>query len=120
MPLTATGGSIALAALLPSGVDLYIALYQDEECTVELEVEGYERVAYTGWSTALDGWARINTNPVTWSEWPNGGAFRGVAICDAPSEGNQLATSPPKDGTVFVDPGDYPEIDAGGLIVEVG
>lgn len=119
MALTATGATIALSAILPSGENRYIALYEDAECTTEIDVEGYARVEYTGWTSALGGMARANTGPITWSEFTNGGAFEGIAICDAASGGNKLAIGNPKsEGPVIIDPGDFPELDVGTLVVE--
>lgn len=123
MPLTATGGSKLGAALFPSGSDVYIALYADAECTQELDVDGYARVAYEGWTTAGDGMSRSNSSAITWAPFTAGGLFRGLAVTDAATEGNQLATMSVltllDDPSVVVDAGDFPKIGAGALKVEI-
>lgn len=60
-----TGGTDVTAALLPAGTDVYFALFEDEEATVEVSSGWYSRVAYTGWSQSGDGLTRSNTSPIT-------------------------------------------------------
>lgn len=109
-------GATALEALLPSGSDVYVALYADElvistETGTELTDANYARVAFQDWKTVVGASSVTRTNN-TAIVFPAFDAkvesIRWWGIWDASVGGNLLAAGPITSGGVPADVGAGP------------
>ena len=110
--------TIMLQSLLPSGVDMYFALFSDEQCTVEI---GIARVAYTGWSTSISGNRRSNSSSISWDAVGEQITVRGFGWYDESVAGNLIASGSvrsllnPEETEITLETGDIAEIGVEGL-----
>jgi hypothetical protein len=118
MTTTVQGKITMLQSLLPSGTDVYFALFTDAECTTEIEIA---RVAYTGWSNSIDGTRRSNTSAISWDAVAEQIAVRGCGWYDESVDGNLIAFGSirsllnPDEDEITLETGDIAEIGVGGL-----
>ena len=124
--------ALALAAILPAGTDVYVALFLGNPIDggAELTLTGYARAAFQNWTTAdLGGESqRSNAAVLAFLEITGAGTADYWAIYDSPGGGVLLRSGMLLDGLgqpiiiVLSGAGDFVQFNIGGLrnkIVEV-
>lgn len=89
--------ALTLAAILPAGVDRWVALFDGDPINggVEVTVAGYVRVAHQDWTTVANVGASTRTNlgAVTFPQFTEAGKATHFAIYDASVAGILLRSS---------------------------
>lgn len=117
--LTASRAQV-LAALLPSGSDVWVALFDGDPlgAGVELTAAGYARKAHSAWTTshAATSSSRTNVGAITFDAVSEPAAPRHWVIYDAQAGGNAL-----RSGLITDDVGEAVAIDLlAGDVLEFG
>ena len=93
--------ALTLAAILPAGVDRWVALYRNDPINggTELDVAGYVRIAHQDWTTVDNGGSstRSNLGDITYPQFTEAGTATHFAIYDASVGGVLLRSSHIKD-----------------------
>lgn len=116
-----SGALEILQLLLPAGEDVYFALYEDEEATVECTDPDYVRVGYTGWVQSLDNRVRSNTAPITFAEFAESTHIGSIGLFRTDVGGTPFMTATLTfyGAGIDIDAGDYIEFPVGKLTAEV-
>ena len=114
--------SAMLQSILPTGVDVYFALFSDSACTTEIAIG---RVAYTGWSTNVESTRRTNTAAISWEAVVDQVTVRGCGWYDESVGGILIAFGSvgsvmnPDESEIVLETGDIAEIGVEGLRLDM-